>query len=65
MRHLAARGAEESPSKAILQVRNTLLRKPRLPVVTIVGKTWLLHVTRWLGVSPEENLAMIARPSLF
>ena len=30
------------------------------PVVTIVGKTWLLHVTEVLGVSPEENLAMIA-----
>lgn len=30
------------------------------PVVTIVGKTWLLHVTEVLGVSPEENLAMIS-----
>jgi len=30
------------------------------PVVTIVGKTWLLHVTEVLNVSPEENLAMIA-----
>lgn len=30
------------------------------PVVTIVGKTWRLHVTEVLGVSPEENLAMIA-----
>jgi len=30
------------------------------PVVTIVGKTWLLHVTEVLRARPEENLAMIA-----
>jgi 2-isopropylmalate synthase len=30
------------------------------PVVTIVGKTWLLHVSDVLRVSPDENLAMIA-----
>jgi 2-isopropylmalate synthase len=30
------------------------------PAVTIVGKTWPLHVTEVLGVSLEENLAMIA-----
>lgn len=29
------------------------------PVVTIVGKTWLLHVTEVLRVKPDENLAMI------
>ncbi|MDO8579221.1 MAG: citramalate synthase [Dehalococcoidales bacterium] len=29
------------------------------PVVTIFGKTWLLHVTEVLGTTPEENLAMI------
>ncbi len=29
------------------------------PVVTIVGKTWLLHVTEVLRATPEENLAMI------
>jgi 2-isopropylmalate synthase len=32
----------------------------RTPVVTIVGKTWDLHVHEVLGVSPEENLRMIA-----
>jgi 2-isopropylmalate synthase len=32
----------------------------RTPVVTIVGKTWDLHVQEVLGVSLEENLAMIA-----
>lgn len=30
------------------------------PVVTIVGKTWLLHVTEVLRARPDENLAMIA-----
>ena len=40
------------------QVRTLL--EAGTPVVTIVGKTWLLHVTEVLGVSAEENLAMIA-----
>lgn len=39
------------------QVRTLL--EANTPVVTIVGKTWLLHVTEVLSVSPEENLAMI------
>lgn len=39
------------------QVRTLL--EAKTPVVTIVGKTWLLHVTEVLSVSPEENLAMI------
>jgi len=29
------------------------------PVVTLVGKSWILHVREVLNVSPEENLAMI------
>jgi 2-isopropylmalate synthase len=29
------------------------------PVVTLVGKTWLLHVTEILRTTAEENLAMI------
>ena len=33
---------------------------PSTPVVTIVGKTWLLHVTEVLRTTPEENRAMIA-----
>jgi len=40
------------------QVRTLLDAKT--PVVTIVGKTWLLHVTEVLNVTPQENLAMIA-----
>lgn len=39
------------------QVR--LLLDARTPVVTIFGKTWLLHVLEVLQTSPEENLAMI------
>ena len=30
------------------------------PVVTIVGKTWLLHVTEVLRARPDENLVMIS-----
>jgi 2-isopropylmalate synthase len=30
------------------------------PVVTIFGKSWLLHVTEVLGATPSENLDMIA-----
>ncbi len=40
------------------QVR--LLLDAESPVVTIVGKTWLLHVHEVLRVKPDENLAMIA-----
>ena len=40
------------------QVR--LLIDAETPVVTIVGKTWLLHVREVLQTTPEENLAMIA-----
>ena len=29
------------------------------PVICIVGKTWLLHVTEVLRATPDENLAMI------
>jgi 2-isopropylmalate synthase len=40
-----------------LQVR--LLLEAETPVVTIFGKTWLLHVREVLQTTPEENLAMI------
>jgi len=36
-----------------------LLLEAGTPVVTIVGKTWLLHVKEVLRTTPEENLAMI------
>lgn len=43
---------EEDP-----QIR--LLLEAETPVVTVFGKTWLLHVTDVLRTTPEENLAMI------
>ncbi|HWI57273.1 MAG TPA: citramalate synthase, partial [Bacillota bacterium] len=39
------------------QVR--LLLEAETPVVTIYGKTWLLHVKEVLRATPDENLAMI------
>ncbi len=35
------------------------------PVVTIFGKSWLLHVTDVLGATPAENLDMIAESVRF
>jgi 2-isopropylmalate synthase len=35
------------------------------PVVTIFGKSWLLHVTDVLGATPAENLDMIAESIAF
>lgn len=36
-----------------------LLLEAETPVVTIFGKSWLLHVTEVLRTTPEENLDMI------
>ena len=33
------------------------------PVVTLVGKTWKLHLEKVTKVDPDENLAMIATRS--
>ena len=57
---LAAFGATRRkgvPVEKDEQVR--LLIEAGTPVVTIVGKTWLLHVKEVLKATPEENLAMI------
>jgi len=37
-----------------------MLLEAETPVITIVGKTWLLHVGEVLRATPDENLAMIA-----
>jgi 2-isopropylmalate synthase len=37
-----------------------LLIAAKTPVVTLFGKTWLLHVEEVLRTTPKENLAMIA-----
>ena len=46
-----------SPVEADPQIK--LLLEASTPVVTIFGKSWLLHVTDVLRTTPEENLAMI------
>ena len=51
-RHRSNR-AEADPNLLALVAAGT-------PVVTIFGKSWLLHVREVLGATPEENLAMIA-----
>jgi 2-isopropylmalate synthase len=51
-RHRANR-AEDDPNLRELVAAET-------PVVTIFGKSWLLHVTEVLGATPQENLDMIA-----
>src|SRR5213596_986271 len=43
--------ADDTCLKALLDAQT--------PIVTIVGKTWDLHVREVLGVTPEENLRMI------
>src|SRR5437762_1115424 len=58
---LAAFGSTRRKSMAVdkdEQVR--LLLEAETPVVTIVGKTWVLHVQEVLRTTPEENLGMIA-----
>jgi 2-isopropylmalate synthase len=45
------------------QVR--LLLGAETPVITIFGKTWLLHVKEVLRTTPEENLAMITETVRF
>src|SRR5258705_596451 len=57
---LAAFGSTRRKEIAVAaddQVR--LLLHAETPVVTIFGKTWLLHVREVLQTTPEENLAMI------
>lgn len=57
---LAAFGATRRPHVAAAkdpQVRTLL--DSGVPVVTIVGKSWIFHVREVLRTTPEENLAMI------
>ncbi|MGH2358556.1 MAG: citramalate synthase, partial [Candidatus Limnocylindria bacterium] len=50
-RHRSNSAADDPNLRALLAAET--------PVVTIFGKTWLLHVTEVLGATPDENLAMI------
>ena len=57
---LAAFGATRRKGLAVEQDDQVrLLLEAETPVVTIVGKSWLLHVKEVLRASPDENLAMI------
>ncbi|CAN5719273.1 citramalate synthase [soil metagenome] len=56
-RHRANR-ADEDPNLRELVAAET-------PVVTIFGKSWLLHVTEVLGATPSENLDMVAESVAF
>ena len=58
---LAAFGSTRRPdidASADSQIR--LLLQAETPVVTIFGKSWLLHVEKVLRTTPTENLRMIA-----
>jgi 2-isopropylmalate synthase len=58
---LAAFGSTRRPeidTSADSQIR--LLLEAETPVVTIFGKSWLLHVEKVLRTTPTENLRMIA-----
>jgi 2-isopropylmalate synthase len=58
---LAAFGSTRRKNVAVAaddQVR--LLLEAQTPVITIFGKSWLLHVKEVLNTTPTENLAMIA-----
>jgi 2-isopropylmalate synthase len=49
--------------KGVAVEKDELMRQllgAETPVVTIVGKTWLLHVLEVLRAKPDENLSMIA-----
>ena len=45
--------------KASEDAQLATLLDAQTPVITIFGKTWLLHVTEVLRTTPKENLAMI------
>src|SRR5687767_240963 len=51
-RHRANRAADDPNLRELVAAET--------PVVTIFGKSWLLHVVEVLGASPAENLDMIA-----
>ena len=50
-RRAAIRAEDDANLKAMIEAQT--------PVVCIFGKSWTLHVTKVMGISLEENLAMI------
>ncbi|HTP80407.1 MAG TPA: citramalate synthase [Bacteroidota bacterium] len=62
LRHakIAAFGSTRRPQNTVENDPNLqALLEARTPVVTIFGKTWLLHVNHALQISESENLALI------
>jgi 2-isopropylmalate synthase len=62
-RHAQIAAFSMTRRKGLAVERDDLMRmilEAQTPVVTIVGKTWLLHVTEVLKAKPDENLGMIA-----
>src|SRR5947199_3827685 len=58
---LAAFGSTRRKGVAVDQDEQVrLLLEAETPVITIYGKTWLLHVKEVLRTTPDENLSMIA-----
>lgn len=51
-RHKANRPADDPNLRELVAAET--------PVITIFGKSWLLHVTEVLGATPQQNLDMIA-----
>jgi 2-isopropylmalate synthase len=61
-RHARIAAFSMTRRKGVAVESDSLMRQileAETPVVTIVGKTWLLHVTEVLRAKPDENLAMI------
>jgi 2-isopropylmalate synthase len=50
-RRAGGRAEDDNNLKGLLEAET--------PAVAIFGKSWILHVTKVLGTTPEENLAMI------
>jgi 2-isopropylmalate synthase len=61
-RHARIAAFSMTRRKGVAVEKDELMRQileAETPVVTIVGKTWLLHVVDVLRAKPDENLAMI------
>jgi 2-isopropylmalate synthase len=61
-RHARIAAFSMTRRKGVAVEKDELMRQilaAETPVVTIVGKTWLLHVVEVLRAKPDENLAMI------
>ena len=61
-RHTRVAAFSMTRRKGVAVEQDELMRQileAETPVVTIVGKTWLLHVREVLQTTPDENLAMI------